>query len=194
LTPEDLPAVEFDLLGLIMRWMHILGGMLIVGGILFVRLALLPASGELTEEARKKLQVAVRAAWAKWVHIAIALLLLSGIVNLVRMFSEYKLPPLYHALFTVKLLLALAIFFLWSMLVGRSPVADRFREKAPRWMTINLVMAVTLVCISGVLRGLPRVEKPAPAAASRSASQTADTSPTTGITQVPAAFRTASDS
>ena len=96
-------------------------------------------------------------------------LLISGTINLlftIRLFKppNEPLPAYYHMLFGIKFLLALVVFFLASVLAGRSEGTRTFRENASKWLTINLIVATILVCISGVLRSThtgPNIEPPA---------------------------------
>lgn len=153
-------------LGLVSRWMHILAAITAVGGTIFMRMALLPSVNELADDARKQLHAAVRGRWAKFVMGSIAFLLISGLYNIFVIESQKKIPPadsgLYHALFGIKFLLALGIFFIASALVGRSPAFAKIRENARFWLTMNMTLAILVVCLSGVLRGL-RDKPPAPA-------------------------------
>ena len=69
---------------------------------------------------------------------------------------------MYQMLFGIKVLLALAIFFLASVLVGRSALGARFRERAKLWVTVNLLLGVLVVCIAGRMRAMhtgPNVEQ-----------------------------------
>ena len=155
-------------LDVVLRWMHILAAITAVGGTFFARLALLPAIEEtLPADSRKSLHDAIRRRWSKIVAASIAFLLISGLVNFVaRIVPNYELPKFYHPLFGVKFLLALGIFFIASVLSGRSAMADRFRQNARKWLTINAVLAVLVVLISGVLKTAEKTKKPAePAAA-----------------------------
>jgi uncharacterized membrane protein len=148
-------AVDFDVnfaAAVAFRWMHILAAITAVGGAIFMRLALLPAAATLPEAERKKLEEAVRSRWVKWIMAAILFLLVSGFYNFITMTMRYKLPSLYQGLFGVKFLLALAIFFLASVLSGRSEMGQRFRRNARTWLTLNVALAVALVCISGVMK------------------------------------------
>ncbi|MEX2559472.1 MAG: hypothetical protein WD403_06130 [Pirellulales bacterium] len=151
--------MELDYVGLVSRWLHMLAAITAVGGTIFMRLALMPSVATLPAEQRKTLHEAVRGRWSKFVMAAILFLLLSGLYNFITKLRSPGIHPdytgLYHGLFGVKFLLALAIFFIASALVGRSPALDRFRQNARFWMTANLVMAVIVVCISGVLRAVP---------------------------------------
>jgi hypothetical protein len=162
------------LIGLISRWMHILAAITAVGGTIFMRMALLPSVGSLADDARKQLHEAVRSRWAKFVMGSIALLLISGLYNIFVIESQKRIPPadsgLYHALFGIKFLLAFGIFFIASALVGRSPAFAKIRANARFWLTLNMTLAILVVCLSGVLRAL-RDKPPAPASRAPAASQ-----------------------
>jgi uncharacterized membrane protein len=154
--------MEWDVLGIVFRWLHILAAITAVGGTIFMRFALLPAMAELPEATRKSFHEAVRSRWARPVQLAILFLLISGVFNIISMENQYDLSKvrLYHPLFGVKFLLALAIFFLASVLTGRSARTQRFRDNRRLWLTVNLVLAVLVVCISGVLRKSDPPKKP----------------------------------
>lgn len=147
------------LLEVLFRWMHILAAITAVGGTIFMRIALLPSQSVLSEESSEALREALRSHWAKVVHGCVLFLLVSGLFNIVTMFGKYDLKGLYHPLFGVKFLLAVAIFGIASILVGRSPLAVRMRKNARFWLSVNMALAITLVCISGVLKVLPHVPK-----------------------------------
>ncbi|HEY5311194.1 MAG TPA: hypothetical protein VIK18_01700 [Pirellulales bacterium] len=155
--------VNVDYLGLLFRWLHILAAITAVGGAVFARFALLPAAATLGAEPRAALLEAVRMRWSKIVAVAIAFLLISGLFNIVRMERLYVLGKTYHMLFGIKFILAILIFGLASMLAGRGRAAHKLRENARFWLSVNLLMAVLLVCISGVLKDLPHTPKPAAA-------------------------------
>jgi uncharacterized membrane protein len=153
--------VELDYLGILLRWMHILAAITAVGGTIFVRVALLPSVAVLPDDQRKALHEQVRSRWMKFVLGAIAFLLVSGIFNLITKERPPGVTTLYHVLFGIKFLLALVVFFVASALVGRSPALAKIRQNARFWLTLNMALAITVVCISGVLRSLPQGTKPA---------------------------------
>lgn len=162
--------MKFDWLGAAVRWIHILSAITAVGGTIFVRFVLLPSVGQLPDDVRKSLHELVRSRWSKIVAAAIGLLLLSGLYNIGAASMQYHLPGFYMPLFLVKLLLAFAIFFVASALTGKSAGFEPIRRNARFWLTLNVAMAVVLVCISGVLRMAEKTPKtsagptPAPAA------------------------------
>ncbi len=146
---------------ILLRWMHILPAVTMVGATIFMRFALHPSLSTLPDSQRKELQAAVRGRWAKVVMISIALLLISGLINTVLIAGTYDFPgKYYHPLLGVKILLALVVFYIASKLTGRSAGAEKFRAKAEFWMTMNIVLAITVICIGGVLKTGPRELKP----------------------------------
>lgn len=147
---------------LLMRWMHILSAIALMGGTIFMRFGLHPVLADLAADAQQTLKAGVRRHWAKWVMASSGFLILSGIVNIVRYTQDKVVDPMpYHAIVTVKMLLALVIFFVASLLVGRSANAEKFRQKAVFWLNLNLVLAVIVVCMGGFLRTLHHPPKPA---------------------------------
>ena len=149
-------------LDLVLRWAHILPAMALLGGALFMRLALHPAAETLPAEQAATLKGAARARWRHVVRLSILLLLISGLTNFVLTVQRYEVEkPLYHMVFGIKFLLALGIFFLAEMLNGRSELAEKFRARSAFWLNVLLALAITLVCLSGVLKLSPHTPKAA---------------------------------
>jgi uncharacterized membrane protein len=146
-----------DYLGLALRWLHIISAITAAGGTIFVRFVLLPAISQLPDDARKTLHANVRARWSKIVMGAIAVLLVTGLINFFRVREMFiadgeKLPTLYNALFGIKFLLAMVIFFIASALTGRSAAFDKIRANAKLWLSINVTLILIVVALSNVLR------------------------------------------
>lgn len=155
------------LLGLVLRWIHILAAIALMGGAIFQRFALLPAAATLPDDAHQKLRAELRGRWAKLVMMAAGLLVVSGFVNFGLLVVNYNLDKselpgrLYHMVFGVKFLLALVVLYIASLLAGRSALAERARQNARGWLTLNLVLATLVVGLGGVLRQAGRSPKTA---------------------------------
>lgn len=153
-----------DAVLLLLRWAHILGAVLTVGGLFFSRFAFLPAVAETDEATREKLHEAVRRRWLPWVIGGITLLLVSGLTNFLLFNNTVKSQgwadgqwmrqTSYHAIFGVKFLLALGVFYLASGLVGRGSGTAWIRRDRARWLTVTLGLAVAVVMLSGWMRNL----------------------------------------
>lgn len=151
-----------DYVGLIFRWMHILAAIAMVGGTYFWRFVLWPTLRTLDENQRADLMTPIRKRWAPIVMAGTAFLLLSGFWNAIAILNQYAFPsatPLYHILVTVKLVLALVVFFFAARLSGRSEGAARFREKMGTWLNVTVALATALVLIAGYMKMVDRTPK-----------------------------------
>ncbi len=149
---------------LVLRWIHILSAMILVGGTFFLRFSLAPTLQAQSHELQQSLLTGWRPRWAKLVMLTSGLLLVSGLVNAVRIIIAYKFSPdgaPYHALVAVKLLLAMAIFWISAVLSGRSSTAEKFRGKMSFWLNVNVILTVLIVALAGYMKMIPREVKPA---------------------------------
>lgn len=158
-----------DVATIFVRWIHIAAAITAIGGAAFMRFALVPSLREtLSESEREKLVTAVRGRWAKVIHACIAILLVTGAGNFVLLALKAGLKPMpYHALFGVKFLAAMVIFFLASALVGRSPGFAKMRQRPAGALTMILVLGLSVVLLSGVMnyvRHAPGAKKVMPEA------------------------------
>lgn len=166
--------MDFDVVMFVSRWLHILAAVTAAGGAVFMKLALHPASQTLPESERQALREAVRSRWSKVVMIAITLLLATGLFNFIQIVKLYDLKGTpYHALFGTKFILAMAVFALASILVGRSALAVKLRADAGKWLTILVTLAVVVIGLSSALKTLPHVPKTAAPATPPAAVSTA---------------------
>ena len=148
---------------LVLRWMHILSAVVLVGGTIFQWFVWSPATaGDKADE----IAAAVRSRWSKLVMAASGFLLLSGVINFILIVQRYEIlkdgpGSLYHPVFGIKFILAFGVFFLSSALSGRSGLAARLRQKERMWLTVNMALAVIVVCLAGILKLAERSPKPA---------------------------------
>jgi hypothetical protein len=59
-------------------------------------------------------------------------------------------------LFGLKFLLGLLVMFLASILAGKTPLAERFRQKLGTWLNIAWLAILGIVIIGAILRTFPR--------------------------------------
>ncbi len=147
---------------LTLRYMHILGAITLMGSAIFMRFALAPTLQLLPDEQQKNVHEAVRVRWGMFVRGATLLLLVSGLANMALIPANYDLSlkgPNYNMLAGIKFLLSLPIFFLAELLMGRSSLAQKIQAKRVFWLNVNLVLALAMVLIGGVLRFVDRVPK-----------------------------------
>lgn len=149
--------MSIELVPLIMRWMHVFAAIVALGGSIYIRFVLMPtAQTVLDEKSHTELRTALTRRWMKFVHTCILLFLVSGFYNyIVIQAPHHKGQAAYHALFGVKFLLALAVFAIAVALTSLKPWSQKLRANARSWMAVLIVLAVAVVCISGVMRALP---------------------------------------
>ena len=136
------------ILAVVSRWVHVGTAIVLVGGTSFMKLVLSPSLHGHSPE----LMTAIRRRWKRFVHGGIGLFILTGFFNYVRAMPEHKGDSLYHALMGTKIILAFAVFFIASALVGRSVGTQKFRDKSGSWMAVVLLLMAVIVGISGVLK------------------------------------------
>ncbi len=140
-----------------LRIVHILAAITLVGGIFFQCAVLMPACRHFAGDDARKLAAELRGRWSKLVLASTLVLLASGFVNYLAVVRLAKagtitLARFYHPVIGVKMILALAVFFIASLLAGRSPAADRFRQRAPLWLTISSLVSIAIVSLAGILK------------------------------------------
>ena len=142
------------------RWLHILGAAIMVGGLIYLYVCVLPAQGQPdAPPAGGPFAERVRRRWAMLVGIASLLLLVSGFVNAATYPLTYKLPAWYHASVLVKFVGGLAVMFLASILAGRSESARRWQARGRTWLGLAVALAVGLVLLAGAMN-FARVNAP----------------------------------
>ncbi|MBP88521.1 MAG: hypothetical protein CMJ64_17700 [Planctomycetaceae bacterium] len=154
------------LLDLVLRWMHILGAIMLVGSTIYMRCVHVPAkllSGDELGDGYNEWQ---RKMWARLVMLSSAQLLISGLISAILIVQRYEFKTafpgsVYPALLGVKFLLALAVFFLAAALSGRSSLELKLRQKEKTWLTVNMVLAIVIVCVGGTMGAAKRSEKSA---------------------------------
>jgi uncharacterized membrane protein len=148
-----IPALD-----VLFRWLHVGTAIVLLGGSVFLRFVVLPATDKIEGDSAQALRDQIRSIWKFFVHIGVLFLLGSGLYNyLVVMVPKHRGDSLYHALMGTKILLALAIFFLAEALVGRAAAFEGLRRKARTWLVVIILFGAIIVGISGFLkiRGVP---------------------------------------
>ena len=143
-------------LALVLRWMHIVPAVVAGGATAFAGIALLPALATLPEAERLRLKEAIDRRWRVVVMVCITLLLVSGIANFVLYQAPvHKGQSLYHALFGIKFVAALIVFFLASALSGRSPALAPIRANSRFYVGVAAALVLAILLISGALKNIP---------------------------------------
>ena len=147
------------LVTLVARWLHILSAALALGVPIYVRFVLMPSMGHLEESQRNLLREAITKRWRMFVHVMIVVFLATGFWTFLgaKRWNDFEADPKfrYHLLFGIKVMIALAMFFISSALAGRSAALAGMRTNAKMWIGVLVLMGLAIVGISGVMRFMP---------------------------------------
>lgn len=145
------------LIDTLFRIVHVGTAITVVGGSIFMCFVLLPSAEQLNDEEHDKLRAGVIGRWKKFIHIGVALFIVSGFYNYFKMIPLHKGDGLYHALVGTKVLLAFSIFFIAEALVGKSKAFEKMRQERGKWLKIMILLAAVIISISGFVktRGVP---------------------------------------
>jgi uncharacterized membrane protein len=150
LLAQTTPAPDGTyILYVVLRSLHILSAMIIVGGLFYAKVILIPAAVDPYAGSRH--------VWARWVGLASLFLLVSGLMNFMNIMGAAKengtpLPSAYHILFGIKFVLGLFVMFIAAILAGKTALADKFRQNMGRWLNIAWFAILAIVVIGALLR------------------------------------------
>ena len=127
------------------RWLLLTSVVTLIGGILYARFVMNPASSTLAPDARAGLENDAAGRFRSLVYAAMTLLVLSGVYNFL-----YKNPrtALYHALFGVKILLVLHVFAIAILATGPN------NPRRARQMFGAAISGIVIILISAYLKGI----------------------------------------
>ena len=140
------------LIDAISRIVHVSTAIALVGGSVFMVFVLLPAAKQLSEPEHERLRGLINKTWKRYVHMGILLFLVTGVYNYLQQMPLHKKDGLYHGLIGTKIILAFVIFFIASVLVGRSKKFEWMRAGREKWLKIVVLLAAAIVAMSGFVK------------------------------------------
>ena len=141
-----------DVVGVLIKWLHLLGAAAAVGGAIYATMVLGPGMAGLGAEAKGKLAAGLAERLRPLAFWVIGVMLLTGLYNVVTNISGK--PAGYHIALTLKLLFAMHVFavlFLLSTPPGANPARDARRGRLMAGAAIS--GALTLLFSAVLTRG-----------------------------------------
>ena len=135
------------------HWVHLLAAVLAVGGVVFVRLVLIPSAAS-DEDASPFVQKAIdRFRPILWA--CIGLLLVSGLYNvfLVAVRGGFAVTGYSHILMT-KIVLALVMFGIAFGLTLPGDPTSGLKANRKLWLSVNVILGMVVLFMSAYLRRL----------------------------------------
>jgi putative copper export protein len=149
-----IPAMDANLaFRILSRAIHIVCAIILGGGIFYMRSVLAYSGPDACFAGRRQV-------WSRWVMVASTLLIVSGLYNFMAIVAESKLPdhkalpPDYHMLFGIKVLLSLAVMFIAAIVAGKSAGAEKARARISRWLNVGWFCVMAIVIIGAMMRML----------------------------------------
>mgnify|MGYP001184945029 CR=1 FL=1 len=143
---------------LIVRWVHILCAVVVVGSIVFYMFAVVPASRKAFDDGMPDaFKMALMKKWKLLLPPPIIFFIATGMYYYLEVTRHlHEGQSVYHMLFGIKFLLALVVFALYITLTSTMKWSERLRDKKALWLLlVGLVTAV--VMIGGYMRTMPIV-------------------------------------
>jgi len=161
------------ILPLIARWIHILSAIAAIGAPFFVRFVLIPSAAKvLNDDQHQQLRDAINARWKHIVYLLITLFILTGLymfavpvrvpreggVLVTARWKDFSPTDqrIYQAIFGIKMIAALGIFFLASALSGRTKALEAIRKHRKIFLSMLLMLGIIAVLCAGIMRYLPQ--------------------------------------
>lgn len=141
---------------LVIRVFHIFGAVIALGGSIYAFKVIRSVLPLVSDADRDGVREAIRKRWAGLFMMGITLLLVTGLYNyIVYKMPQHKGQSGYHAVMGVKILLAMAIFFIGSALAGRSPAFEKMRTNAGFWQIVNITLGFAILILAGIAHAMP---------------------------------------
>ena len=139
----------------VMLWFHLVAAVMAVGGVYFLRLILMPIVRKEGCEHAPALSAKVAQKFRKLIWHSIALLVISGGVLLWLTWPDIAHgPPMKRHLLELKILLALVLFTIALLITIPSPSLERFRQRAPMLLLVNLGLAFIILLLVAIRQAI----------------------------------------
>lgn len=127
-------------LGVCMRWIHIVSVVTLIGGFIYARFVFAPTVAAAAPEESSRLTAAAQSAFRPLLFVVIATVLISGIYNYA---TKTSYPPGYHMWMGIKLLLVLHIISSAILDTVRAPNPGK-RRRTELWIVITGLVTIAI--------------------------------------------------
>ncbi|MGV3723029.1 MAG: hypothetical protein ACO1SX_19185 [Actinomycetota bacterium] len=145
-------------LNFLMRWLHVASAAAVIGSLLLVRFAVIPALGTMSNG--RELYAVLEPKFKKLLHSGLGLAVLTGFYNygvvtvaaikrLKETHTDLGLLSSYHAVMGVKMLLSFALF---GLAVALMKPSDKLPENRKSSLSVTLVLGLLILAIGAYLR------------------------------------------
>lgn len=154
---------NYDLFPVLMQWLHVGSVVLMIGGLFFLRVVLLPASKVLPDSQKAQIIDAAFRRFRVIVWIALITILVSGVYNFIvflistsnQTATDPNVAPdysMYIVVLGAKFLIVTLIFILGIALTFPYPVYAPIQKHPAPWLNLALILSLIVIFLSTFLR------------------------------------------
>ena len=154
---------NYEILPVLMQWLHVGSVVLLIGGFFFLRVVLLPAAKVLPDPQKTQIIHAAFRRFRVVVWIALITILVSGVYNFITFListsnqtaTDSNLSPdysMYIVVLGVKFLIVTFIFILGIALTFPYPVYAPIQKRPVPWLNVTLILSLIVIFLSTLLR------------------------------------------
>ncbi len=156
-------TLTYELLPVLMQWLHVGSVVLMIGGFFFLRVVLLPAAKVLPDSQKAQIIDAAFRRFRVIVWIALVTILVSGVYNFIAFListgnqtvTDPILAPdysMYIVVLGAKFLIVTLIFILGIALTFPYPVYAPIQKRPAPWLNVTLILGLIVIFLSTLLR------------------------------------------
>ena len=133
---------------ILIRYVHVVSAVIVVGGIIFISVAVKPALKVLDDDQRRDFQDIMHKRFVRMVLGCFAALFVTGVYNWVKLVPQYQaMGPKGNAVIGIKMLLAAIVFLIvWTRSLGLLKLPGKACH------LINLHLVAIIILLAGLLR------------------------------------------
>ena len=156
-------TLTYELLPVLMQWLHVGSVVLMIGGFFFLRVVLLPAAKVLPDSQKAQIIDAAFRRFRVIVWISLVTILVSGVYNFIAFListgnqtvTDPILAPdysMYIVVLGAKFLIVTLIFILGIALTFPYPVYAPIQKRPAPWLNVTLILGLIVIFLSTLLR------------------------------------------
>ena len=151
----------------LMQWLHVGSVVLMIGGLFFYRIILIPAIKALPHIQQSQLTESISRRFRIVVWLTLITVLVSGVYNFVsflrftRVRNVLEISPdysLYILILAIKFFIVFLIFTLGIVLTFPYSVFASFQRNPSPWLNLMLILGLIVIFLSTFLRRIPLPE------------------------------------
>jgi uncharacterized membrane protein len=133
-----------------MQWIHIVAVLVALGGVIFVRILLIPSLHVLDRAQVPILLGKISSRFNPILWTCIGLILVSGVYNVTT--SSFLFSSWYKLVLSIKILLALTLFTINLALTLPISAFSKIQKDRPKWLLVNIALGTVILLLSAYLR------------------------------------------